>query len=117
MTAMRWLTVRGLAVPLVLLGLAGASHSGGKKDTKKDDDDERITCLIGYVPTPHPVAIKMMQMAKITKDDVVFDLGCGDGRLISLAVGSPYFDMVFGQDVKRQSPFRAKRGVGVDIDP
>src|SRR5262249_49951198 len=99
MPAMRWWTAGGLAASLVLLGLVGTRPGGGKKDTKKDDDDERITCLIGYVPTPPPVAIKMMQMAKITKDDVVFDLGCGDGRLISLAVGSHYFDTVLGQEV------------------
>src|SRR5262245_54009015 len=112
MTAKRWLTLGSLAVLLVLLGLVTASHGGDKKE-----DDERITCLIGYIPTPHPVAIKMMQMANITKDDVVYDLGCGDGRLVSLAVGSEYFCLEGDNYVKRQSPFRARRGVGVDIDP
>jgi ribosomal protein L11 methylase PrmA len=42
----------------------------------------------------------MLQMAKVTKDDVVFDLGCGDGRLVITAAKK------YGA-----------RGVGVDIDP
>jgi SAM-dependent methyltransferase len=99
-----------------VLGLVGASHSGGKGD-KKDGDDEKITCQIIYVPTQHPVVIKMLEMAKVTKDDVLYDLGCGDGRIVALAVGSDYYDSKDGKDVKHSSPFRAKRGVGVDIDP
>ena len=43
----------------------------------------------------------MCQMAKVSKDDVVFDLGCGDGRLVITAV----------------KKFGAKKGVGVDLDP
>ena len=40
-------------------------------------------------------------MASVGKDDVVYDLGCGDGRLVITAV----------------KKFGAKRGVGIDIDP
>jgi SAM-dependent methyltransferase len=103
-----------LAVPLVLLGLVQGTLSG----QQKKDDDEKITCQIIYVPTEHATVIKMLEMAKVAKDDVVFDLGCGDGRIISLAVGSVYFDRNGGdKEGKHQSPFQAKRGVGVDIDP
>jgi tRNA A58 N-methylase Trm61 len=35
-----------------------------------------------YVPTPSHVGLKMLKLAQVTKDDVVFDLGCGDGRLL-----------------------------------
>ncbi len=35
-----------------------------------------------YVPTEDAVIAKMFELAKVTKDDVVFDLGCGDGRII-----------------------------------
>lgn len=34
-----------------------------------------------YVPTPQPVVEAMLQVAAVTKDDVVYDLGCGDGRI------------------------------------
>jgi SAM-dependent methyltransferase len=53
-----------------------------------------------YVPTPEEVVIEMLQMAQVTQNDVVYDLGCGDGRIVITAA------KVFGA-----------RGVGVDIDP
>ena len=53
-----------------------------------------------FVPTPEPVVAAMLDLAKIGKDDVVYDLGCGDGRIVIAAA-------------KRG----AKKAVGVDIDP
>lgn len=55
---------------------------------------------IRYVPTPEDVVEAMCTLATVGKNDVVYDLGCGDGRIVIAAV----------QD------FKAKRGVGVDID-
>src|SRR5438046_9379949 len=43
----------------------------------------------------------MLRLANVGKDDLVYDLGCGDGRLVITAV----------------EKFQAQRGVGVDIDP
>ncbi len=40
---------------------------------------------IRYVPTPPEVMDKMLEVAKITKKDVVVDLGCGDGRIVCAA--------------------------------
>ena len=34
-----------------------------------------------YVPTPKPVVEAMLQVANVTKNDIVYDLGCGDGRI------------------------------------
>jgi ribosomal protein L11 methylase PrmA len=56
---------------------------------------------VPYVPTPQEVVDEMLKLADVTKDDVVYDLGCGDGRLVITAV----------------KKFGARRGVGVDIDP
>ncbi len=56
---------------------------------------------VPYVPTPHEVVREMLRVAQVSKDDVVYDLGCGDGRIVIAAV----------------KDFGAKRGVGVDIDP
>ena len=53
-----------------------------------------------YVPTDQKVVEKMLALARVTKDDVVFDLGCGDGRVVVTAA-SKY----------------GAHGVGVDIDP
>jgi SAM-dependent methyltransferase len=55
---------------------------------------------VPYVPTPEPVVAKMIELAKVTPDDVAYDFGCGDGRLVIAAVKAG-----------------AKRGLGVDIDP
>ena len=56
--------------------------------------------LAPYVPTPEDVVDRMLQLARVTKDDVVYDLGCGDGRIV-VAAAKKY----------------GARGVGVDIDP
>lgn len=53
-----------------------------------------------FVPTPREVVEAMLKVAKVTKDDLVYDLGCGDGRIVISAVKD------FGA-----------RGVGIDIDP
>lgn len=55
---------------------------------------------IVYSPTPELVVEKMLELAKVTKKDVVFDLGCGDGRIVVTAA----------------KKYGAK-GVGVDINP
>jgi SAM-dependent methyltransferase len=56
--------------------------------------------LAPYVPTPEEVVERMLRLAAVGKDDVVIDLGCGDGR-IPIAAAKRY----------------GARGVGVDIDP
>lgn len=55
---------------------------------------------VEYVPTPDSVVNKMLEMASIQLGDVVYDLGCGDGRILVAAA--------------RQYGVRA---VGVEIDP
>jgi uncharacterized protein (TIGR03000 family) len=70
-------------------------------DLRKYDDKNPDKILIRYVPTPEEVVDAMCKLADVKKDDVVYDLGCGDGRIVITAV------KVYG----------AKRGVGVDIDP
>src|SRR6185369_12859254 len=35
-----------------------------------------------FVPSPPAVVEKMLELAKVTADDVVYDLGCGDGRIV-----------------------------------
>lgn len=55
---------------------------------------------VWYVPTPHEVVDRMLDEAKVRPTDVVYDLGCGDGRMVIAAAKR------FGT-----------RGVGVDLDP
>jgi SAM-dependent methyltransferase len=48
--------------------------------TAEDDDDSAIT-----VPTPPDVVAKMLEVAKVTESDLLYDLGCGDGRIVVTA--------------------------------
>src|SRR6187399_1520097 len=38
-----------------------------------------------YVPTPEPVVDRMLELAAVDEDDIVYDLGCGDGRIVITA--------------------------------
>jgi uncharacterized protein (TIGR03000 family) len=69
-------------------------------DLRKEDKNNPDDILVRFVPTPSEVVQAMIKLAGVTKDDVVYDLGCGDGRIVIAAVKSG-----------------AKKGVGVDIDP
>ena len=73
------------SVPAVLL--AGCSTAGIKLDAP-------------YVSTPYVVVEEMLSLAKVGPQDVVYDLGCGDGRFVIAAAEK------FGA-----------RGVGIDLDP
>ena len=53
-----------------------------------------------YVPTPEAVVNAMLEVARVASSDVVYDLGCGDGRIV-IAAAKKY----------------GARGVGIDIDP
>lgn len=54
-----------------------------------------------FAPTPMPVVARMLELAKVTKDDVVWDLGCGDGRIPILA-SKKYKCKSFGVDIDRK---------------
>jgi tRNA G37 N-methylase Trm5 len=55
---------------------------------------------VPYVPTPPEVVEAMLKLAQVKKGDIVYDLGCGDGRIVVMAAQK------FGA-----------RAVGVDINP
>jgi len=55
--------------------------------------------LAPWVPTPQPVVDRMLELAGVTGKDVLFDIGCGDGRIVITAA-------------RRYGA----RGVGIDID-
>jgi len=52
-------------------------------DSGKDGDDRKPDVI--FVPTPQEVVDRMLDLAKVTKDDVLYDLGCGDGRIVVTA--------------------------------
>jgi SAM-dependent methyltransferase len=56
---------------------------------------------IEYVPTPQNVVDKMLDVAKVGKNDVLYDLGCGDGRIVVTAA-KKFGIKAFGFDVDPQ---------------
>ncbi len=42
--------------------------------------------LAPFVPTPEPVVIKMLEAAELKPGELLYDLGCGDGRILFMAV-------------------------------
>jgi precorrin-6B methylase 2 len=66
----------------------------------RGQDKTEDGCRLIYVPTEQSVVDKMLDMAKVNKNDIVFDLGCGDGRIVCAAAKN----------------FGAK-GVGIDYNP
>jgi SAM-dependent methyltransferase len=80
-----------LALVLVAGTFAAATSAQKRPDAPQ---------LAPYVPTPQDVVDRMLLLAGVTKADVVYDLGCGDGR-IPITAARKY----------------GARGYGVDIDP
>ena len=70
-------------------------------DMRTAQDGRLDSVVATYGPTPERIAEAMCKLAKVGKDDVVYDLGCGDGILMITAV----------------KKYGAKKGVGIDIDP
>ena len=78
---------------LLPAGLIGTAHAQAQDEIARQLD-------VPYVPTPIPVVDAMLDLAKVGKSDIVYDLGCGDGRIV----------------VRAASRFGC-RGVGVDLNP
>jgi precorrin-6B methylase 2 len=67
-----------------------------KTDTKKPKKTEPDVI---FVPTPQPVVDAMLKLAKLKKGEMVYDLGCGDGRIVVTAAKM------------------GAKGKGFDVDP
>ena len=81
---------------LVASGLLGKTELPGSNWATAQENRS----LAPYVPTPQDVVDRMLTLAGVTEEDTIYDLGCGDGRIVITAA----------------SRFGAK-GVGIDFDP
>ncbi len=85
----------------VAVGAWSVWLSGGVSAAETQEPDpprKKPDCV--FVPTPHDIVEHMLDMAHVQKGDVVYDLGCGDGRIVIQAARK-----------------RGCRGVGFEIDP
>jgi SAM-dependent methyltransferase len=87
-----------VAVLCVALLAGGCAHAptSGEVAPRADDAGPDVP----FVPTPAEVVEEMLRLAAVRAGDVVYDLGCGDGRIVIAAAKE-----------------HGVRGVGVDIDP
>lgn len=75
-------------------------HSPEKPEPAKPDSASRLPDAI-FVPTPQDVVEKMLELAKVKKEDVVVDLGCGDGRIPATAA-KRYGCKAIGYDIDEE---------------
>jgi len=73
------------------LSLQEFNEAVARRDTRR---------FLVYLPTTSAAVEAMLKLAGVTRDDVVYDLGCGDGRIVIAAA------KLYGT-----------HGVGVDMDP
>ncbi|MEM3712920.1 MAG: rRNA adenine N-6-methyltransferase family protein [Thermoproteota archaeon] len=60
-----------------------------------------MSITVPYVPSPPEVVEKMLEIAKVTPNDVVYDLGCGDGRLLITAIKKFGARKAVGYEIRR----------------
>jgi len=68
----------------LVIGSLGVPCSWAEPD-EAESDGETSGLDVQFVPTPQDVVDQMLSMAQIRKDDVLYDLGCGDGRIVVTA--------------------------------
>jgi precorrin-6B methylase 2 len=86
--------LRTLVLSLAIIGALVVPSSAQQAPAQLRSPD------VIFVPTPQEVVDAMLKLANVTKNDVVYDLGSGDGR-IPITAARTY----------------GARGVGIDIDP
>jgi precorrin-6B methylase 2 len=82
-------------LPLVLVGLAVVGTVIAYYEMKSHRTPD-----VPFVTTPTEVVDAMLELAEVKKDDLVYDLGCGDGRIVIAAAQK-----------------HGCRAIGFDIDP
>src|SRR5689334_8476888 len=85
-------TILKIAAAPSLYALAGPARSQSSTSS--------IPLEVDFVPSSPRIVDAMLKLAKIKRSDVVYDLGCADGRIV-IAAAKRY----------------GARGVGIDIDP
>lgn len=89
-----------LAALLLTISATGYVQAQQSETATKNKETERPKLDVPYVPTRQVVVDAMLDLAKVSENDVVYDLGCGDGRIVITAAKK-----------------HGATGTGVDIDP
>jgi len=84
-----------------LLGIAAIFMTFSAAAATRYTGDGGVQLDVPYVPTPQELVDRMLKLANVNANDIHYDLGSGDGRIVVTAA----------RDLK------VKKGVGVDLDP
>lgn len=93
------IVIRAGLLTLALALLQPLTRAQEKKPTREPD--------VIFVPTPHEVVDKMLEMADVRPGEIVYDLGCGDGR-IPVAAAKKFGVKTWGFDI---NPVRVKESL------
>jgi SAM-dependent methyltransferase len=95
----RWVTISLLAGLALAQGTVFDLRERALTGLASAQDSLESKKIVPFVPTPQSVVDKMIEVAGVKKDDVVYDLGSGDGRIVIAAAQ------------------KGARAVGFEIDP
>ena len=95
---MKGQVIRLVRLVLTVAALGGCAAAGSSSEEVSPGAPVKLDVI--FVATDLTIVNAMLTLAGVTRDDIVYDLGCGDGRIVIAAAKE------FGA-----------RGVGVDLDP
>jgi len=99
-------------LPAILLFCQPATSQTTPLSPAQSDSGKYLEHLVPFVPTPLDVAQKMLEVAKVQPDDVVYDLGSGDGRIVILAAqkfGARAVGVELNSDLYEESSERIRK--------
>jgi len=94
-------------------GHPAAARSGGGNGSRPVAEDDAASDKepdVIFVPTPQDVVDMMLHLARVKKEDLVYDLGCGDGRVVVTAA-KRYGCKAVGYDIDPQRVKEARENV------
>jgi protein-L-isoaspartate O-methyltransferase len=99
-------------LPAILFFCEPATSQTTPLSPAQSDSGKYLEHIVPFVPTPLDVAQKMLEVAKVQPDDVVYDLGSGDGRIVILAAqkfGAHAVGVELNSDLYEESSERIRK--------
>src|SRR5829696_10399245 len=95
--------VARFAAPLALALACALPAAAQQKDKAYEPQVGQAGKDVVWVPTPDEVVQRMLRMAKVTPQDIVYDLGAGDGKIAIAAgkIGATAVGIEFNPDMAR----------------